>query len=133
MKSRILITFALSAISGYSLADWKYVGTSGDNQTEIYADPLSIKNIGNNRRQMSTIFDFKTAKTQGSTSYKSIKSRFEFDCNNRQLKAINTMAYSGNMEGGSLVANESPNEDWRGFPQGSPYYYLFAIACDQKN
>lgn len=133
MKPRLLIAVALAAISSYSLADWKYVGTSGDNQTEIYADPLSIKNTGNNRRQMSALFDFKATKNQGSTSYKSIKSRLEFDCANHQLKAINTMAYSGNMEGGYLVANESPTENWRGFPQGSPYYYLFAIACNPNN
>lgn len=123
---RVILVMLLAVASSSVMAEWKEVGINSGITT--YANPSIIHKAGN-RVEMWHLFDFKTAGTENSNTYLSLKVKSEYDCKKVQSRSLYTSAHKGHMSKGEVVSIESGPEEWKPIPLGSAKEYLFYIAC----
>jgi len=110
-----------------SVADWTKVGETDG--YVYYADHASIKKA-DETVTMSDLFDYKTARTEGSGA-PALSKKIDrgYDCQNQKSQALKTTWYSGQMGTGSVVRSNSDSDQLTPVMPGSATAALLKIAC----
>jgi len=72
------------------LADWKYIATEIDSESEFYLNFETLRKEGNVRR----IWQLVNLKSGDKNGWASIRSRMEFDCKNETTQGFSMVAFS---------------------------------------
>jgi hypothetical protein len=81
--------------------------------------------------KMWAILDFKKAQLSGSSAYLSMKSQYEFDCEEEQYRRVYVGFHADHMGSGRIVGqgNTSPARAWEPVPPESRIESLWRTAC----
>ena len=125
MKKLVVV---LLLVSTSAWAEWTLVSAS--DKSDIYTDTATIRKRGN-KVKMWTLTDYKSPQpVRNGEPILSIKSQYEFDCDEEQVRTVFLMIHAGHMGTGETVHSASPPEKWRPVPPGSVAAKLWKIACE---
>ena len=87
------------------MADWKYIATEEETESEFFLDFETLRTDGNVRR----IWQLVNLKSGDKNGWGSIRSRMEFDCKNDTTQGHSVIAFSEKFVGGKVIfqANKS--------------------------
>ena len=109
-------------------ADWTNVSTD-ENGFSIYADPTTIKKMGN-RIKMWVLFDYRKARYDTGDKVMSIMRHEEYNCKDSQSRLLYISKHSGRFAEGKVVyLNDIPFNRWVSVVPGSRFEDLFRYAC----
>ena len=123
---KLLLILILTAVSSSAMAEWVWVAeTDKEDFSTFYADPTTIRRSGNNVK-MWVLDDLSTVKLD---SLRSIKSKNEYDCKEKQSRVLFVAFYSEHMGGGETILIRNERSDWEPFPPDSMVGALLEFAC----
>jgi len=126
--SNSILMLLLAITSTSTIADWTNVSTD-ENSFSIYADPASIKKVGN-RIKMWVLFDYRKATYDGGNKVMSIMRHEEYNCKDSQSRLLYISKHSGRFAEGKVVyLNDIPFNKWVSIVPGSRFEVLFRYAC----
>ena len=126
--SKFILMLLLAIISTSTIADWTNVSTD-ENGFSIYADPTTIKKMGN-RIKMWVLFDYRKAKYDTGDKVMSIMRHEEYNCKDSQSRLLYISKHSGRFAEGKVVyLNDIPFNKWVSVVPGSRFEDLFRYAC----
>ena len=126
MRNMIVIALLMS-INNAALAEWVLVSES--TTTITYADPSSIRRIGNVVRIL-TLHDFKNARTDNSGNrFTSSKSQDEFDCLNKQTRVVFFSFHAEKLAKGKVVYRDPTPDKWAPIRAHSSGESLWLFVC----
>ena len=130
---RFIMMMVLAIVSSGAAAEWVKVDSSTNSGGfETYADPATISRSGN-MAKMWRLSNFKTLQTWNNNSYFSDKTQNEYDCKDKQYRALYFTLYAGNMGGGNTVySNDGVPTTWRPIPTNSVSETLWKLACGKQ-
>ncbi|MFB3081478.1 MAG: surface-adhesin E family protein [Nitrosomonadaceae bacterium] len=127
MPKAILILL-LAAVSNGAAAEWVNVSTD-DSGSTIYADPSTIRKVGN-RVKMWVLFDYRKATLDAGDKIMSKRKHEEYDCKKRQIRLLYLSKHSGRFTEGKVVyLNDIPYNKWVPVVPGSVFEDLWRYAC----
>ncbi len=127
MPKAILILL-LAAVSNGAAAEWVNVSTD-DSGSTIYADPSTIRKVGN-RVKMWVLFDYRKATLDAGDKIMSKKKHEEYDCKKKQIRLLYLSKHSGRFTEGKVVyLNDIPYNKWVPVAPGSVLEDLWRYAC----
>ncbi len=127
MPKAILILL-LAAVSNGAAAEWVNVSTD-DSGSTIYADPSTIRKVGN-RVKMWVLFDYRKATLDAGDKIMSKKKHEEYDCKKKQIRLLYLSKHSGRFTEGKVVyLNDIPYNKWVPVVPGSVLEELWRYAC----
>ncbi len=85
------------------MADWKYIATEFESESEFFLDFETLRKDGNIRR----IWQVVNLKPGDKSGWVSIRSRMEFDCKNETSQGFTAMAFSEKFAGGKDLFQSS--------------------------
>ena len=116
----------LAGLSNSVMAEWTKVDWT-DEYTN-YVDLATIQ-VNGYRVKMWHLVDYKTVQKFNKGGFLSIKSQYEYDCQEAQTRGLATTAYSGNMGYGQVIGNDYTQYPWHPVQPGSVKEDNFKIAC----
>ena len=129
---KLLLAIALSVVSFSVMAadDWVKRGTYGD--ITLYLNISSRHKIGHFVK-MWELLDYKTTRDDGDGLLsRSAIARVEFDCEEKQFRAVSGTTYSENMREGKVVWSGTVHDDWESVIPGSAGERNLEIACSEN-
>ncbi len=127
MPKAILILL-LAAVSNGAAAEWVNVSTD-DSGSTIYADPSTIRKVGN-RVKMWVLFDYRKATLDAGDKIMSKRKHEEYDCKKKQIRLLYLSKHSGRFTEGKVVyLNDIPYNKWVPVVPGSVFEDLWRYAC----
>ncbi len=127
MPKAILILL-LAVVSNGAAAEWVNVSTD-DSGFTIYADPSTIRKVGN-RVKMWVLFDYRIATLDAGDKIMSKRKHEEYDCKKRQIRLLYLSKHSGRFTEGKVVyLNDIPYNKWMPIVPGSVLEDLWRYAC----
>lgn len=130
---RAILMVMLAVVSNSATAKW--VEVAGNDRYTSYADPATIRKVGN-KVKMWDLNDFKTRQAwkpgEGTGPYMSSKSLFEYDCKEEQMRMLSLSRHAENMSGGEVVASTDDPSNWSAVSPGSVGESLWKFACGKK-
>jgi len=84
---KLLLTLLLAVVSSTTMAEWVEVDTNYSVGLTAYADPVTIRKLGNIVK-MWILYDYTMAQTNATKPYLSIKARWKFDCKEEQIQIL---------------------------------------------
>ena len=128
MRNFFLLFFGLT--SSPAFAEW----------VEIYADDLGAYSVNipatetpNHKIKMWGMSDYKSAQKAGSDDYRSIKSLFEYDCNEAQRRMLSITFYQESRGRGLVVQTDAWVAEWEPIIPDSLGGLYLKTACEQKH
>ncbi len=127
MPKAILILL-LASVSNGAAAEWVNVSTD-DSGSTIYADPSTIRKVGN-RVKMWVLFDYRKATLDAGDKIMSKRKHEEYDCKKKQIRLLYLSKHSGRFTEGKVVyLNDIPYNKWVPVVPGSVFEDLWRYAC----
>ncbi len=127
MPKAILILL-LAAVSNGAAAEWVNVSTD-DSGSTIYADPSTIRKVGN-RVKMWVLFDYRKATLDAGDKIMSKRKHEEYDCKKKQIRLLYLSKHTGRFTEGKVVyLNDIPYNKWVPVVPGSVLEELWRYAC----
>jgi hypothetical protein len=114
MKKPLLILM-LAVVSSSAVAEWVEVDTSRRVGLTAYADPTTIRK-SDNKVEMWVLYDYKTARTNATKPYMSIKGQWRYDCKKEQQQPIYEILISENMGKGEVIGKSIYKESVKWLP-----------------
>ena len=119
----------LAVVCGSATAAWVKVSVSEAGTG--YVDPATIRRTGD-KVTMSELTDYKIV-PDTNFPYRSVKRQYEFQCKEKQMRALSMSAFSGPMGSGDIVNTAStPTADWTPVVAGSVGDILWKVACGER-
>ena len=117
--------------SSCAVADWTAVA-GGNNIFSVYADKDSIRRHGANA-SMSGMYEFRKRDytPEGKGLFSTVVLR-EYDCEQRQLRLLSSIDFSGHMGAGSVVDSSRRAGRWESIVPGGVDEAYWKIACGRK-
>ena len=126
---KIAMALLLLVMSAGASAEWVKVASSDDGNITYYADPATIRKVGDKVR-VWTLTDYKTSNVAGGDQqYLSTKVQEEFDCAKETARHLNLSAFSGNMGAGKEVGREKNPAKWHPVVHESIGEDVWKFAC----
>jgi hypothetical protein len=129
---KLLLAILLTIFSNMALAEWTVIGIGTSSSDVFYADVKSKRRIGY-KVKMWTLNDMKKSQilTNGATALSQV-SLGEYDCINETFKLLALNFYSGNMQTGRLLYDESyANPPLEQIPPNTLIKIAWVEACGQ--
>ena len=128
LKLRKAICYSLLAsMSSGAAAEWVMVSESDASTT--YADPASMRTIGNVVRIL-TIHDFKKARTDTNGNlFTSSKSQEDFDCIKKRTRVVFFSLHAENLGKGEVIYRDPTPDKWVPILPNSSGEFLWQFAC----
>ena len=129
-----LVVLLLLLVSTNVMSEWTAVSGSADGSTTVYVDFETIKRKGN-KVMMWSLFDYKTVRIYAvdNTRYLSSLSRYEYDCEEETIRALDLHWYSGNMKtGDNVFSNTNIQNQSTSIRPDTIEEVVFKIACSKK-
>ena len=126
-----LLTSYLFTITNSVADDWKYVGISGLSYGEynLYVDIGKLEKH-NDLVVMYELHSFKFEQFAPQGGYKSQTQKWEYDCKNMMLRALDKILYSEHMGKGSIISKrEAKTIDWIKVNPGEALEAKWRVAC----
>ncbi len=117
----------LAVVSSSAMAEWVKVGVSTDKNTTIYADPSTIRKLGD-KVKMWALWDYSTAQEGGSKPYMSVRIQNEYNCKEETTRQIYATTFSGNMLEGNKIDTQG-GRDWEPVAPRTHDEALWKFAC----
>lgn len=127
--NKLTCLLLLALMSSNAMAEWVRFGSS--NNSTVYADPATIRRIGN-MVQLWQMNDLETADTRTPKPHMSRRMQVEYDCKEEQSRVIYMSFFSGNMGGGDVLNAGNFSEEWQPVPPGTMNEVLFKFSCETK-
>jgi hypothetical protein len=109
-------------------AEWKLLGSVDDGGVVIYVDPDTKTSDGSIRRMWS----LQDLKKSGSEHEQSRATLYEYDCVERNVRAVSFRAYADRMASGKVVrSSDDFTHDWTHVPSGTILDAQLRFACAQ--
>lgn len=128
---KLLLMVLLALVSNSVMAEWFIVGESSGKQGAIdFIDPASVR-WSDDKATLWRLDDFKSAQTDASGTYLSLKSQSEYYCKDDEpkIRSLASSEYSGNMATGDLLHSEDTPGSWSPVIPGSLDQTLWNKAC----
>lgn len=129
--TRLFLITLLVLSSGAVYAEWVKIGGNDENGLTTYADPDTIRRKGD-LVKMWTLYDYKIPQTEAGVSYLSLRMQDEYDCTDERTRSLAVTSYSGNMESGKPIYNNSDAGKWAPIAPRTLYQTLWKFACGKK-
>jgi len=127
---RTTIFFCSLIVSGLAFGDWKKI-TTGFRST-AYADIESIRKNGD-ITAMNVLIDFEKAPFDGNNlPYLSLKMAAEYNCRERQFRAVEVVSHEGRMATGNTPYTSEQPGNWESIPDKSLQKALWETACGKR-
>lgn len=124
---KIVLTMLLAVVSSSAAAEW--VEVADDEERSVYIDPATFRwDKSKNKVKLWILEDLKTVKSE----IASMKSHYEFDCKEEQLRIIFGIAHSKNMGRGDVLFSGADPFNWGPVVPGSKGAILWKIACKKS-
>jgi hypothetical protein len=126
-----LLAFSLAFACGSAAAEWTAVGR-GDYIHTPYADTAGIRRSGNLVR-MSGMYDFvrQDFTPEGKGLFSSVVLR-EYDCDQRRVRLLSAIDFSGHMGAGEAVSTSAGPGRWESIVEGGVDEAYWKTACGAK-
>ncbi len=124
---KAILMILLAVVSSSAMAEWVKVGVSTDKNTTIYADPSTIRKLGD-KVKMWVMWDHLTAQEGDSKPHMSTRVQKEFNCKEETTRQIYASAFTDNMGRGDLINNEGGRE-WEPVAPRTHDEALWKFAC----
>lgn len=125
MRKAILAVLAL--VSSSAMADW--VEVAGNEATAAYADPATIRRVGDMVKMRHLLDYMKARGIEGIEPYRSITMQDEYDCGQARTRTLSISIHSGNMGEGAVLGTSSEPGKWRPVAPGTLVETLREFAC----
>ncbi len=121
----------LAVVSSSAIAEWVEIGETDEKTAEayattFYADPDTIRKIGN-RVKMWSLGDYKITREEFGVT--SSKSQDEYDCKEKKKRVLFISFYSGHMGKGESLFILNERGDWKPTSPGSADEAISKFAC----
>jgi hypothetical protein len=115
-------------MSGGALADWTAVGRA-DEIYAAFADKVTIRRSGNLAR-MQGLYDFRKQDftPEGRGLYSTAVLR-EYDCEERRVRLMSSIDFSGHMGAGTPVSTSDTPRRWEAVVAGGIDEAYWQVAC----
>ncbi len=122
---KLLLTLMLAVVSSSAMAEW--VKVSEDKLVTVYADPTTIRKLGN-KVKMWVLVDYK--KDEEEFGILSARLKEEYDCKEKKQRILFMAFYSGHMGKDETVEILSePEGSWQQPLVGGLAEALLEFAC----
>ena len=122
---KLLLTLVLAVVSSSAMAEW--VKVSEDKLVTVYADPTTIRKLGN-KVKMWVLVDYK--KDEEEFGILSARLKEEYDCKEKKQRILFMAFYSGHMGKDETVEILSePEGSWQQPLVGDLAEALLEFAC----
>ena len=81
------------------LADWKYIATENESESEFFLDFETLRKDGNLRR----IWQLVNLKADDKYGSGSMRSRMEFDCKNETIQGLSLIVFADKFANGKVI------------------------------
>jgi hypothetical protein len=98
--NKTILVMILAAISSSAMAEWAVV--VNNDEFVGYIDSASISRADNVVR-VSSLINYKTARTEAGKKFVSVKAQHEFNCTDGQVRKLFLSAHSEKMGNGEIV------------------------------
>ncbi len=122
---KLLLTLILAVVSSSAMAEW--VKVSEDKLVTVYADPTTIRKIGD-KVKMWALWDYSTAQEGDSKPYMSVRIQNEYNCKEETDRQIYATTFSGNMLEGNTIDTQG-GRDWEPIAPRTIGETLWKFAC----
>lgn len=120
----------LALVSTGASADW--VRIEGDEAATAYANPASIRKVGNVVK-MWVLYDLRKPDSLQGKNYSSMKSNDSYDCMSDRTQRLHTLFYAGNMGSGNVItARHTGNYPWKPVVQNTLPQAVWKFACKEQ-
>ena len=120
-----ILMMLLAAVSSSAMAEW--VKVSEDKLVTVYADPTTIRKIGD-KVKMWALWDYSTAQEGDSKPYMSVRIQNEYNCKEETDRQIYATTFSGNMLEGNTIAMQG-GRNWEPIALRTFGETLWKFAC----
>jgi hypothetical protein len=121
-----LLLFAIAVTPAW--AEWKLLGSVDDGDVVIYVDAGMTRSNAGIRRMWS----LQDLKKPGSEHEQSRATLYEYDCVERNVRAVSFRAYADRMGSGKVVrSSDDFTHDWTHVPSGTILDAQLRSACSQ--
>ena len=130
MIKRLLLGLMLLMTATTASAEWVKVGVS-DKYNNVYFDIATLSRDGN-LAELSSLLDYAVTQDQGGNAFRSLDTRFQFDCKRKHwVRVLYDSKHSDAMGGGLVVARRTSKSKWSSFPpdSNSNMGILEKVAC----
>ena len=124
---KTILTMLLAVLSSSAVAEWIEVG--GNETTAIYADPATIRKMGNMVKMWHLLDYMNTRGIEGFKPYISVKVQDEYDCKQERTRTLAISLHSGNMGEGEVLGTSTAPGNWRPVPPDTLVETLREFAC----
>ena len=124
----LLALISLSLHSALAFAEWTHVDRSTD--ATLLADKSTIRRAGSNAK-MWTLTNFARVKVIKGKKHRSVKTQFEFDCNDEQLRVLALIFYAQADGKGAVTFSMSDVEPWTPVAPETIASQLLMFACSR--
>jgi len=122
---KAILMMLLAAVSSSAMAEW--VKVSEDKLVTVYADPTTIRKIGD-KVKMWALWDYSTAQEGDSKPYMSVRIQKEFNCKEETDRQIYATSFSDNMAGGHTIGRQG-GKKWEPIAPRTIGETLWKFAC----
>jgi len=122
---KLLLTLMLVVVSTSAMAKW--VKVSEDKLVTAYADPRTIRKLGD-KVKMWALRDYSIAQEGDSKPYMSVRIQNEYNCKEETARQIYATTFSGNMAEGNTI-NMQGGRDWEPVAPRTVGEALWKFAC----
>ena len=122
-----VLMISLTGISCSAMADWIEFGHNTD--FTGYIDSVRVSRAGNLVR-VSSLINYKTAKTDAGKTFLSVKAQHEFNCTEATVRKLYLSEYSGSMGNGEIIKVSYKIDDYEPVQPFSILEQLWKAACE---
>ncbi len=126
---KLMLTLMLALIGTNAMAEWTAVDKT--DYMVVYVDFATIRRTGD-IVTMWSLNNFKTIQTGTSGKFLSASTEDEYDCKKEQNRLLAQSEYSGSMQGGTVVFDDSEPGGWKPITPNSVREALWKVACGKK-
>ncbi len=128
---KVILMMLLTVMSSSAMAEWVEVDTNYGDGLTAYADPVTIRKLGNIVK-IWILYDYTMAQTNARKPYLSIKARWKCDCKEEQIQILYQLLFTANMSEGKVVRSLGlHNNKWQPVVPGSMKEILWKFACEK--
>lgn len=111
------------------LAEWVLVSADSSKVASHYFDPTSVRKSGKHYKKVWVLSSYAKKQKGG---YQSLKTLYEFDCNDERARSYTMLLYSGVMATGNTIgAHHDELKEWFLYPANSFFKQISISICNE--
>jgi hypothetical protein len=124
-KIFLFLIFMLTATT-HAQAEWVMASTDKTGGELHYFDPENVENTGHSKK-VWVLSSYDQKQTGG---YRSVKSLYEFDCNEKRARSYTMLLYPDEMATGKVIgAQHDKLKEWFFYPPNSIFSHIVKKIC----